>query len=91
MTFLYTVTEEKEFKFELKDIVDLAIESMHKSGFTITDPIDIYNDIYDNIYFYLESLGLPDNAYDGDGIPVWIADEIMEEVDKYIKQNSEKL
>lgn len=91
MTISYTVTEEREFKFEPKDIVALAIESRRKSGISMTDPGDIYNDIYDNIDLYLESLGLPNDAYDGDGVPDWIAEEIMEEVNKYIDWDSEKL
>lgn len=90
MTISYTVTEERKFKFEPKDIVALAIESRHKSELS-TDPGEIYNDIYDNIDLYLESLGLPNDAYDGDGVPDWTADEIMEEVNKCIDWNSEEL
>lgn len=90
MTIYYTVTDERKFKFEPKDIVALAIESRHKSGLS-TDPGEIYDDIYDNIDLYLESLGLPNDAYDGDGVPNWTADKIMEEVDKCIDWNSEEL
>lgn len=90
MIIYYTVTDERKFKFEPKDIIALAIESRHKSGLS-TDPEEIYDDIYDNINLYLENLGLPNNAYDGDGIPNWTADKIMEEVDKCIDWNSEEL
>lgn len=90
MTIPYIVTEERKFRFEPKDIVALAIESRHRSELS-TDPGEVYNDIYDNIDLYLESLGLPKDAYDRDGVPNQIADEIMEEVDKYIDWNSEEL
>lgn len=90
MTISYTVTEEREFKFEPKDIVALAIESRRNSECS-TGPGDIYDNIYDNIDWYLESLGLPNDAYDGDGVPDWTVEEIMEEVNKYIDWDSEKL
>lgn len=90
MTISYIVTEERRFKFEPKDIVALAIESRHKSELS-TDPGEVYDDIRDNIDLYLESLGLPNDAYDGDGVPYRIADKIMEEVDKYIDWDSEEL
>lgn len=90
MTISYTITEEKEFEFEPKDIVALAVESRHKLGFS-TEPGAVYDDAQDNLDVYLEELGLPCGANEGEGIQGWVAEKIMKEVDKYIDWDSEEL
>ena len=90
MKISYTITEEKDFEFNPNDIVTLAVESRRDAGFS-TDPREVYDDIQDNIDIYLEDLGLPNDANDGEGVSNWVVEEIMKEVDKYIDWNSEEL
>lgn len=90
MKIYYTITETKTFEFDPKDVIALVVESRKKDG-DPTDPGSVYDDAGDNLYRYLEQLGLPEFINEDDGISDLEEQDIMDAIDKCIDWDSEEL